>query len=477
MFQRGNAMKRIFFTLILCCACAATDAQDAPDADLQAQAATIAAYRAQWAASEAGANTPARRATLAEKLVEYAIDHADTDADLAVYAARKAHEYGHTQAKSYGSAATALHLIQRLQPSAKLETLESVSELYRSAFEENPSVRLGMGVGYADSLALVARERQRLFELEVETGDLTTKQMYQRSMEIQRDWSNARRTIARVITAGKRIESRLAESDEERLILIKAFVARQTRAMDRYTERLDAASEYRKGLALISRVERTTEPNEELRRDAAWQYLCVMGRPDKAKPFADAILPAEQLPMLDIALATDRLDPAQSLQLAEWYVGLSERCPDPLGQRRVLERAVRRLEAIDRKLPDDPTQISLAESIAKQAHARGEALAMHPDLEDITPKSVTTPAEPEPTIRMALADPEPDLEPTRTTTRPSNMTATMERDDHQPTGTTTRRTTGSSGTTAAATPSWLEEEEDGDYFANREKSIFDFGRE
>jgi len=335
-----------------------------------------------------------------------------------------------------------------------------------------------MGVGYADALALVARERQRRFEQEVEVGDLTTRDMYQTANLIHRDWSNARRTIARVLNSAQRIASRLDESDTERLILIKAFIAKQEQAMQRYGEQVEAVSNYRDGIALVARVERTDSPDEQLRRDAAWQYLCVMGRPDKAKPYADAILPEPERAMLDIALADDRLEPHQSVELAGWYVALSQRCPNPLGQRRSLERAVRQLRSVDGQLPNDPAKVRQAQDVAKQVQKRGEALALRVDLDAITPRTASSlKLDPEPTSSVAIADPEPETQE-RATPRPTPTTAPDPDHDADPTPTATRRpSAASSGRTSAATPSWLEAEEDGDYFDAREKSIFDFGRE
>jgi len=462
--------------LLLCAAPLLAEPADDP--------ALLDRYRAQWMEAERAAKTEADRVELAKQLLSAARDAAKRDPAYAVFICRRAYLMGSAARPSYATAADALALMTEIDPGLKLESLEMVRDLYQIAYRENATVNLGLGMRSAEATALVARERRRRLDRRLADGQIDPGDVLVEANKIMREWAQARRTAAAVMNSARSIHRRLSARESDQAALVATFIRDHESDLDHFESQLKRAARFKDAAVGLkqARDELDQQPDDAAaRRRLARLYLLVFDSPALARPHAAALGGAEAGPKLDLtAKPVEALTAADRLELAEWYAALSDAASSELAQRRGLAKARALLAGCDEAFEADDERYAQAEALAETLAKRQSTLGVSASALALAPRPIAVAAAESETEQTEPADPFNDDalwgEPAQRDEADDEAGAGEQAGEASVSGTDVAADPRAHDTPPASDDSFEAGEDDG-YWASREESIFDFGRD
>jgi len=441
-------------------------------------------YRSQWLEAERAAKTDADRAELAKRLLSAARDAAKRDPAYALYICRRAYLMGAAARPSYATAAEALELMTEIDPTLKLESLEKVRDLYQHAYHENPTVNLGLGMRSAEATALVARQRRRALDGRLAAGEADAGDVLVEANKVMREWAQARRTAAAVINSARSIERRLTARGSDQAALVATFIREHESDLEHFESQLQRAARFKDAAVALKQASgRLAEKPEdaETRRQLARLSLLVFDSPALARSHASALGDGEAGPKLDLAAkpmgaltAVDRLD------LAGWYAALSDAASSELAQRRGLAKARALLAGCDEAFEADDERYAQAEALAETLAKRQSGLGVAASPLALAPRPVAVAAAESEPEQTETADPFDDDalwgEPAQRDEADDEAGADERSGEASASGIDVAADPRAHDTPPESDDSFEAGGDDG-YWASREESIFDFGRD
>jgi hypothetical protein len=297
-------------------------------------------YETDWADRAAEAQTPDQRAALAEQLLAAAKQ--TEDKPYAVHLCFKAYEFGSRQITGYDTAAKALDLAQRLDPSRRVDCLDRLRFLYDSAYERSPH-KLKLGVGLADVLGELAETRVDQatagFDVGRRSPVTVVKQLTIAVAEVERSVE----TLNKVLTRASEDRLRAIQLGRDNLAdALKRFAKDHRPMLVEATERQQRLAAVQQRfhdlVALTGRFR--NDPTPKNAQSVAAMYLIEFDQPHRISPQVIATLPGSMAGPAKLAAAkVDSLDADEALMLCRWYRDLARMAQTDQARQDMLIRA------------------------------------------------------------------------------------------------------------------------------------------